>query len=125
MKNTSILQMVIRIFGLIQLVLGVIVWTGSADSLITIHMLSGSIFTIALFILIYMAYRAGALRWLVILAVVWGLALPIWGLTQAKILPESYFWISQILHLLCGVGAIGLAEMLAVQIKKSLATARS
>jgi hypothetical protein len=114
--------MVIRIAGLIQLILGVIVWTGN-DSLIMIHMLIGTIFTIALFILTYQAYRAGVVRWLVALAAVWALVLPIWGAAQEKIFPESYFWVSQILHVLCGVGAIGLAEMMTVKMRKTAAIA--
>ena len=118
MKNSSILPMVIRIAGVIQLLLGIIVWTGN-DSLIMIHMLIGTIFTIALFILTYQAYRAGVVRWLVALAAVWALVLPIWGATQEKIFPESYFWVSQILHVLCGIGAIGLGEMMAVKMRKT------
>ena len=123
MKNSSVLQMVIRIAGLIQLVLGVIVWTGTADALIMIHALIGSIFTIALFTVTYQAYRADVLPWLVILTAVWALVLPVWGLAQEKIFPESYFWIAQILHVLCGIGAIGLAEMLSAQMRKKSAAA--
>ena len=119
MKKSSTLQWVIRITGLTQLVLGIIIWTAEADSLIMPHILIGSIFTIALFILTYQAYRAGVSLWLVGLAAVWALILPIWGLAQEKILPESYFWISQLLHILCGVGAIGLAEMLSAQMRKN------
>ena len=118
MKNSSTLQMVIRIAGLIQLVLGVIVWSMEADVLIMPHILVGTIFTVALFILVYQAWRAGVQPGLVILAVVWALVLPVWGVAQEKILPESYVWLSQILHVLCGVGAIGLAEMLSVRMRK-------
>jgi len=118
MKNGSILQMVIRISGLIQLVMGIIIWVAEADSLILPHILIGVIFTVALFILTYQAYRAGIAGWLVGLAVLWALVLPVWGLAQENIFPESYFWVSQVLHMLCGVGAIGLAEILAVRIRK-------
>ena len=119
MKTTVILQMTIRAIGLIQLILGIVVWTGNADSLILLHILLGSILTLALFALTFQAYRAGVPRPLVIVAAVWGLILPVWGLAQEKILPESIFWVSQVLHLICGVGAIGLAEMLGARIKKS------
>ncbi len=121
MKNSSILQMVIRIFGLIQLILGGLVWTGNADFLIMLHMLTGTIFTIALFIITYQAYRAGVPTWLVLLTGVWALILPIWGASQEKILPAPYILVSQILHVLCGIGAIGLAEMLSVKIRKAKA----
>ena len=104
MKNTSILQMVIRIIGVIQLILGIVFWTGNADFLVICHIVLGSILVIALWLLAYLAYRAGVSQRLVILTVVWGLILPIWGLSQDKILPGSYNWITQVLHLLCGAG---------------------
>jgi hypothetical protein len=126
MKTASILQMVIRIVGLIQLILGIIVWTGNADSLIPIHILLGSIVTIALWVLTYLASRAGVLRWLVILAAFWGLVLPIWGLAHGMIRPGAYNWISQVLHLLCGIGAIGMAEVMGMQMRnKSVSPSRA
>jgi hypothetical protein len=123
MKNSSMLQMAIRVSGLILLVLGILIWTVGAHSLIRPHILVGVIFTIALFILTYQAYRAGVAVWLVGLAVIWALILPVWGLAQERIFPESYFWVSQVLHMLCGVGAIGLAEILAVRMRKISVTA--
>jgi hypothetical protein len=53
-----------------------------------------------------------------LVAAIWGLGLPIWGLAQEKILPGANNWIAQVLHMLCGVGAIALAEMLAAQSRK-------
>jgi hypothetical protein len=84
-------------------------------------MLTGTIFTIALFIITYQAYRAGVPIWLVLLTGVWALILPIWGMAQEKILPAPYILVSQISHVLCGIGAIGLAEMLSVKIRKTKA----
>jgi hypothetical protein len=118
MKTTSILQMVVRITGLIQLISGVVFWTGNAKALVICHILLGSIMTVALFILTYQGYRAGVSQWLVLIAAVWALGLPIWGLAQEKIFPGANNWISQVLHLLCGVGAIGVGEILAVQVRK-------
>lgn len=76
---------------------------------------------IALWVLAYQASCAGVSQRLVILVVEWGLILPIWGLAQDKILPGSYNWITQVLHGLCGVGAVGMAEMLAPQMRKKSA----
>ncbi len=117
MKMTKALQMILRIAGGIQLVLGIIVWTGSADNLVPIHILLGAVITLALFLLAYQALRAGVARWLVALAGVWAIGLPVWGMLQQSIFPEAYEWIAQVLHLLCGIGALGLAEMLAPRIR--------
>lgn len=116
--KTKTLQMVIRIVGMLQLALGIVFWTGNADKLVVVHILLGLILTIALFMLTFRAYRAGVVRWLVILAAVWAVGLPVWGMLQEKIFPESLFWIAQVLHLICGLGAIGLGEMLGVQLGK-------
>ncbi|MHC1783755.1 MAG: hypothetical protein AB9891_13545 [Anaerolineaceae bacterium] len=113
--RTKLLQMTIRIVGLIQLVLGIIFWTGNARPLVMVHIFLGLVLTIALFVLTVRSYRAGVARWLVLLAAIWALGLPIWGMAQESILAGPNNWISQVLHVLCGVGAIGIAEILAVR----------
>lgn len=118
MKTTSILQMAVRIAGVIALILGILFWTGNAEFLVICHIALGAIITLALFVLTYQAYRAGASRWLVLIAAVWAIGLPLWGLAQGMILPGTYHWISKALHLLCGVGAIGVGEMLAAHIRR-------
>jgi|WetSurMetagenome_2_1015567.scaffolds.fasta_scaffold465112_2 hypothetical protein len=120
MKTASLAQMVVRIAGLVQLVLGVITWTGSAGYLTPIHIIVGSLLVVALLVLSYLAARSGFSTGIVVLAVAWALVLPAWGMAQEKLLPGTSHWIIQVLHLLCGIGAIGLAEMLGMgQQKKS------
>jgi len=113
--------MLIRIVGLLQLVLGIVFWTGNAEKLVIAHILLGLVLTIALLLLTFRAYRTGVVRWLVIMAAVWAVGLPLWGILQEKIFPESLTWLAQVLHLLCGLGAIGIGEMLAVHIGKKTA----
>lgn len=43
---------------------------------------------------------------------------PFGDLAQEKIFSESLFWVSQVLHVLCGLCAIGFGEMLPVQMHK-------
>ena len=119
MKKISLIQNIIRIFGVIQLVMGAIFWTDHLDNLVIIHIILGSVIAIGLFILAIQAGKYGISSWLVALSIVWAIGLPAWGLLQDKIFPGPYNWITQVLHLLCGVGAIGLSEMLGMKIKKS------
>jgi hypothetical protein len=118
MKIASIAQMVVRITGLIQLVLGFILWPGTTDFLIPIHILIGSALAIALLTLSYLAARSRISVGLVVLAMAWALVLPALGLAQEKLLPETGHGIIQILHLLCGIGAVGMAEILGAQTRK-------
>ena len=120
MKNiTTVAQMLVRITGLISIVLGILFWTGNADALIPVHMLLGFVLVLSLWTLAGLAARAGAQPGLVALAIVWGLIVPIVGVTQDRLLPGNAHWVIQVLHLLLGVGAIGQAEGLAARIKKA------
>jgi len=116
---TTVAQMLVRITGLIQIVLGVLFWTGNALTLVPIHMLIGSVLVLMLWLLAGLSIKAGVGWGRVVLAIVWGAVVLAFGMTQTQILPGSLHWIIQVLHLLVGLGAMGLAEGLAAQIKRS------
>lgn len=118
MNTTSILQMIVRLIGLILLVLGLLFWTGNAYSLVQAHVWLGYILTLALFVLIFQAFRAGVSPAILIAAIALGAALPLLGLNQRGIFPDSLHWGAQVLHVLSGIIAIGLAEMLGAQIRR-------
>ena len=116
--------MTIRISGLLLLLLGIAIWTGRADGVIPVHKLLGFVLVISLWTLSYLAARAGVpMKW-VALAVAWGLAAPILGLTQEGLLTGNWHWTIQVIHLLIGVGAIGMGENLARRIQEP-ATAKA
>jgi hypothetical protein len=117
---TTVAQMLVRLTGLIQIVLGVLFWTDNARSLVPVHMLVGLVLVLALWTLAGLAARAGVNPGLVALAIVWGLIVPILGVTQTSLLPGAAHWTIQVLHLLLGLGAIGQAESLAARIKGRL-----
>lgn len=110
--------MAIRILGLVQLILGIVFWIVDADFLVIYHILVGSLLTIGLLVLVFRAYRSGVSKWAVLISAVWALALPLYGLIQEDILPGSYHWVAEVLHLLCGIGAVGVGEFLAAAINK-------
>jgi len=115
---TTVVQMLIRLCGVILIVLGVLFWTGSAQSLVSVHMLLGLVLVLALWVLAVLAARSGVAVGLVALAIVWGLVVLILGLTQTRLVLGPSHWIIQVLHLLVGLGAIGIAESLGRQIKR-------
>jgi hypothetical protein len=110
---TAALRVIIRASFLAQLALGLLFWTGRATQLIPLHRLNGFVMVIAVWALAFIAARAGVNGRLVAAAILWGLVAPVLGLTQERILPGSFHWTVQVLHLLVGVGLIGLAENLA------------
>ena len=117
---TAIFQWLVRLTGLIQIVLGVFIWTGNADSLIPIHISSGVVLVLSLLTLAVLAAFARVNPAFVVLAIVWGLITVLLGLTQERLLPGPAHWVIQVLHLLLGLGAIGQAENLARRIKTQL-----
>jgi hypothetical protein len=118
-KTTTIVKMIIRVTGLIQLGVGLVTWPGKAYFLIPIHIFIVSILVVALLVLVTLAAQARVSTWLVLLGGAWALVLPAWGLTQTLFVPENVVWIIQVLHVLCGIGAVGVAEILGARMAKS------
>lgn len=115
---TIIAHTLLRITGLIQIVLGLLFWTGNALNLIPIHILSGFVLILSLWVLAVLAALVGVSRGVVALAIVWGLVVPILGLTQAQLLTGPAHWIIEVLHLLVGLAAIGMGVRLARRIRE-------
>jgi hypothetical protein len=120
-RATTTAQMLVRATGVVQLVLGGLFWTGNALDLVPLHQTVGFLVVFGLWTLAALAARAGVRPPLVALAAVWGLILPILGLTQTNLLVGSAHWLIEVLHLLIGLGAIGMAEGLAARVKERLA----
>jgi hypothetical protein len=118
-RAITIAHMTIRISGLLLLLLGIAIWTGRADGVIPVHQLLGFILVLSLWTLSYLAARAGVpMKW-VALAVVWGLVAPILGVTQEGLFTGGLHWTVQVLHLLIGLGAIGMGENLARRVQEA------
>ena len=114
--------MILRIAALITLILGLIFWTSNvANNLVPVHMLLGLIVTLALLILggVMITVKGGL--GLGIAAIVLGLIVPILGLTQTQLLVGSLHWIIQVVHLLIGLMAIGMGEMIAGRYRRTVA----
>jgi uncharacterized membrane protein len=122
MRSTiTAIQMGIRVLGVVQLVLGIIFWTGNALGLVDLHQLIGILLVLGLWTQAAMAHRAGVPGGLVAGAAVYGLLVPIVGLTQRDLFPGSAHWVIQVIHLLLGLGLLALAENLAQRAKARLA----
>src|SRR5689334_6596027 len=111
--SIQVARVIIRALGSALIILGLMFWTGNALALIPVHMLLGILLVLTLWTLAFLAARAGEQPAVVGLALLWGLVVPILGLTQDQVLPGDVHWIVKVLHLLVGVGAIALAERMA------------
>jgi hypothetical protein len=107
------LQWLIRLLAVVQLILGGLFWTGNALSLVQVHMFSGLLLVLALWVQAALAARAGIGFGLPVGALVLGLVVVYLGMTQDSLLPGDLHWLIKVLHLIIGLGAVGMAESLA------------
>jgi hypothetical protein len=97
--------------GVFQLILGILFWAGYLQGWTILHILTGSLFTGVFLYVVFRAFKAGEARWLVAIGLIWAIGLPAFGLLQRNPMFASYPQLARVLHLLCGVGAIGMIEL--------------
>ncbi|HKF75404.1 MAG TPA: hypothetical protein VKF59_04620 [Candidatus Dormibacteraeota bacterium] len=116
----TVAQMLVRVCGLVQVVLGVIFWTGGALALLPVHILVGLLLVLALWTVALVGLRSGAGAGLAVVALDWGVVVVILGLTQGTLLNGGAHWVVQALHLVVGLAAIGLAERVGALTRRRL-----
>jgi hypothetical protein len=115
-RFAMIAKPIVGITGVILIGLGVLFWTGRFINLVPLHMSLGFLLVILLFILAVIGLRAGAPRGLVVMALVWSVITPLFGIYQTRMLIGELHWIIRVLHLGVGLMAMGMAENLAKHI---------
>jgi hypothetical protein len=119
MTAATVAQMTVRVTGFVLILLGILFWTGHADSLHLVHILIGVVLVLGLWTLAFLAVRGRVALGLGVLGFAWGLVTPVLGLTQVNLLTGGWHWVIQAIHLLVGLGAIGIAEVLGARLKRS------
>jgi len=117
--GAQIASMALRLFFIINLVLGLIVWISGQDTLVGLHMLIGILFVISLWVFSALVGLQTGNVGLVAGCFALGLVIAIVGLTQQSILEGNGHWIVQVLHLLLAVIAIGFAEMYGARARRA------
>jgi cytochrome b subunit of formate dehydrogenase len=107
---------VLRLSGLFQLVTGFTIWIAALDSWAPLHETSGVLLTLMLWLLGLLGGFADVNRTLVAVGLLWGVLVMLLGFSQTNLLPGDAHWAIQVLHLLVGLGAMGLGEALARRI---------
>jgi len=103
--------------------MGIIFWTGNLENLQLVHMLIGFIVVLSLWVIgLAQGFIKGGSFGLAVATFIVGLLLAIVGLYQQNWLPGSAHWVIQVIHLLLGLSAIGLGEMIYARTRKRLKT---
>jgi hypothetical protein len=115
-------SMVLRISALAALILGIIFWTGNADNLQIVHIVLGFLVVISLWVLgIAQGVRRGGSFGLALATFVVGFFVLLVGLFQTRWLTGSNHWVIQVIHLILGLSAISLGEMIGARYRRMTA----
>jgi hypothetical protein len=114
----TVLQIIGRLSGLVQIVLGISFWTGNLFSLVPVHIFNGLLLVVTLWVSSIIAAMSRERAGFVIGGFVWGAIVVALGVTQMSLLVGPMHWLVQVAHLLVGLGAIGLNERLTSGIKR-------
>jgi hypothetical protein len=117
-----IASIALRLCGALALILGLVFWSGNALGLIPIHMLLGILVVLSLWVTgIGQALSSGGIWPIAAAAVLLGLLLLVVGMTQSSLMPGSFHWVIQVIHLLLGVLAVGLGQISAARARNGAA----
>jgi hypothetical protein len=113
MRATAAISLwIVRVAGTLQLVLGALFWTGHAYTYVPLHIISGAVIVLTLWTVAVLSLIARMRRRLASFALLWGLALPAFGMVQATMVVGPMHWIVRVIHLLMGLAAMALAGTL-------------
>jgi len=113
MSPVLVTQIVARVIAVVQVILGIVVWTGHGDALVPVHIAVGLLLVVDLWVAVALGLRSGAPTGLAVVALVWSLGMPLFGLAQTSILDGDLHVVIQVLHLVVGLIGVGLVEGLA------------
>lgn len=111
-KTVTVLLMLARLLGVIQLAVGVAIWIGVSPGVTSVHAAMGMLFVLVLWIIALIALFALPRRGIPLFALLWGGLLLWFGVAQTTMLVGSGHWAVRLAHLLVGVAALGLVEAL-------------
>jgi len=120
MRVPFLLLMFMRVGALVQVVVGIGLWTGHWYGLVNVHRTVGVVFVLALWMLAVIALVQRRSAGLAAFAILWGLLVAAFGFMQLGILVGDYHWVVRVLHLVIGMASLPIAERLAP--KRVLAT---
>ena len=110
MKVSRGLLMFMRIAMLLQLIVGIALWTGHLYSLVDLHRTIGVLFVLSLWIIAIITLVQRQSPGLAAFGILWGLVVAGLGFMQQGILIGDMHWLIRVLHLAIGVAALPIAE---------------
>jgi hypothetical protein len=120
-KTLTVLLMLARLLGVVQLVVGLCMWVGLLK-VVALHSALGSLFVLVTWIIAGIALFALPRRGVALFTLLIGGIVLWFGMAQVTLLAGSMHWAVRVVHLLLGLATLGLIESLAKAVKRHLAT---
>ena len=114
-----VIQNAVRVLGLILLLLGFLFWSGHSLRFVPVHMRIGEVLIGLLWILAGIGLRKGVPPGLVLGGMFYGVIVLAFAFRMGSFLPGEAHEIIRVVHLLLGLGAIGMVEMIGGRIKRA------
>jgi len=114
-----VIQNAVRVLGLILLLLGFLFWSGHSLRFVPAHMRIGEVLIGLLWILAGIGLRKGVPPGLVLGGMFYGVIVLAFAFRMGSFLPGEAHEIIRVVHLLLGLGAIGMVEMIGGRIKRA------
>ncbi len=111
-KSLTVFQMLARLLGVIQILVGFAIWFGMAAGAVSFHAALGSLFVLVVWIVAGIALFALPSRGLPLFTLAFGAVVLWFGMAQTTMMLGSLHWAVRLCHLLFGVAAMGLVEAL-------------
>ena len=121
----AVAQWIVRIAGVVNLLLGLLFWTGDARGLVPVHMLLGVVLVVALWALAAVSTQQGVPVGLAAGAAIMGIIVLWLGLAQGGLMPGGAHWVIQALHLITGMAAVGIGEAIGGRVRRARLAAAS
>jgi len=113
MSVSRSLLMFMRVAMLLQIIVGIGLWTGHLNSFVNMHRAVGMLFVLALWIIAVIALAQRRAVGLAAFAIVWGVLVAGFGFSHQGILIGEWHWVIRVLHLVIGIASMPIAERLA------------
>lgn len=117
-KTVAVLQMLARLLGVVQILVGLAIWFGWAKPAVAFHSAIGSLFVLVVSIIAIIALFALSRRTLPLITLLIA-GVTLWfGMAQTTLMVDNAHWAVRLAHLLVGLATLGLAEAMAKAVKR-------
>ncbi len=116
----QVFQWIARIAGAIAILLGLSFWIFNTD-FIAVHIVMGILVAVSLLVIGVVLAATNGLRGLGVAGVLYAVLMTLFGLRQEVLLATNLHWIIQLAHLIVGIGALALVQVMGTRYEKRLA----